>query len=385
MTYEELGYMGRYLRNYKPRLTLHRITNSLFAQPPRQLLFPSAMVVQQKRFPDVSFYQGEIDFPVMRAKSDACVFRAGQNLWVDSRFKQNWIEAKRHGIKRGSYWFYDDRIDPGKQADLWVSLLVSDLPEMEIWCDWENSYGGAFGGLRNVVAFMQAMEARIPGFKIGLYTGYFWFREHSNAVTNAAQYNYLKSCPLWLAWYTDTSASVLIPNPWAEIFLWQFGTPAVGREYGVQSTEIDMNYINMTEADFQRRYGAALPQQPGGTMFYGRVNTSVLNVRQGPGASYMDLGDLLLNDHVIATEKVGGWWRLSAARRGSWTGADVALSGGKTVAQRAAESNDVWCSGAYVVEVDAPTEPPAPPPVDTFPAEIGVTIGTVTKQYVPKP
>lgn len=260
MTYEELGYMGRYAREYKPRaISYHRTVNDIFGNPPVRFIPSSVAIVQQKKIPDVSFYQGEIDFTKMRQQTDALIIRAGQNLWKDSQFDNNWRLAKQHGIKRGSYWFYDDRVSPGKQADLWASLLRDDYPEMEIYVDWENSYGGQYGNLRDVVAMMQAMERLLPGVTVGEYTGYFWHVEHSNAVTHASQYAYLRTRPLFLAWYTANAANVLIPNPWTAIYLWQYGTPAVGREYGVKTAEIDLSYINMTEAEFQRVYGATEP------------------------------------------------------------------------------------------------------------------------------
>jgi GH25 family lysozyme M1 (1,4-beta-N-acetylmuramidase) len=290
MTYEELGYMGKYARRYKPGvINLHRITNDLFGFPSRPAFLSRAVIVQQKKIPDVSFWQAFIDFIKMRQKTDALIIRAGQNLWVDSQFKRNWLEAKRMGISRGAYFFYDDRVSPGKQAELFASLLRDDYPEMEIWCDWENTYGGAFGGLPNVVAFMQRVEQLLPGVKIGLYTGYFWFRDRSNAVTNASQYNYLKSRPLFLAWYTNNAANVLIPNPWTSLFLWQFGTPAVGREYGVQSAEIDMSFIDMTEADFQKRYrGVTLPPDTGETTMeqYKIIWPDGARLRSGPAITF---------------------------------------------------------------------------------------------------
>lgn len=220
-------------------------------------------IIMEKEFPDVSFYQGTIDWEVMANKTDAVIIRAGQNTWVDARFQHNWSEAKRLGMKRGTYWFYDDRTSPGAQAQIVADLLQDDQPEMEVWCDWEKSYGGQFSGLRNVVAFMQAVEARLPSARVGMYTGYYWFRENSNAVTNASQYAYLKDKPLWLAYYADVS-EVRIPAPWTSLLLWQYGTPAIGPEYGVESTEIDMNYFNGTQADFDQRYEA--PPNGGGTV-----------------------------------------------------------------------------------------------------------------------
>jgi hypothetical protein len=267
MNYEQLGYMGRFAREYKqPVVSVHRLVNDVLGESPRRLILPSAIVVQQKKIPDVSFWQGEINYYDMRQKTDALIIRAGQNLWKDSQFDNNWRRAKEYGIKRGSYWFYDDRVSPGKQAALWASLLRDDYPEMEIWADWENSYGGAYKGLANVVAFMQAVEQLLPGVKIGLYTGYYFFVDNSNAMTNASQYAYLRSRPLFEAWYSASVSSVLIPAPWNSIFLWQFGTPAVGKEYGAQSEEIDMSYINMTEADFAIRYGATTLPTEGQTM-----------------------------------------------------------------------------------------------------------------------
>ena len=210
-------------------------------------------MILEKQFPDVSFYQGTIDWEVMRSKTDAVIIRAGQDNWEDSHFERNWSEAGRLDMKRGAYWFYDDRTSPGAQAQLVASLLQDDLPEMEVWCDWENSYGGQFSGLKNVVAFMQAVEEKLHKVRVGMYTGYFWFRENSNPITNASQYAYLKEKPLWLAFYGE-AANIRVPAPWTTLLLWQYGTPPIGPDYGVESAEIDMNYFNGTQEDFDQRY-----------------------------------------------------------------------------------------------------------------------------------
>ena len=94
-------------------------------------------------------------------------------------------------------------------------------------------------------------------------------------------------------------------------------------------------------------------------MLYGKCSaTDGLNIRQGPGTSYADLGDLYLYDHVIALEDVGGWWHLTHAYRGSWDGAPVQLTNGQTVEARAAATNDVWCKASYIVAVAPPPLPP---------------------------
>ncbi len=258
MKVRETNYLGEFINSYKPStLNVHRVVNYLLTSPK---VFQSAIIQQTKSFPDVSFYQQDIDWNIMRTHTDAAIIRAGQNLWPDTEFVRNWKEAKRVGIKRGVYWFYDDRTSPGNQANLLISLLKDDLPEMEVWCDWEKSFGGSYGSLANVVAFMQAVEKAIP-VKMGMYTGYYWFVDHSNAITNYSQYNYLKTKPLWLAWYAAAEI-VKIPAPWTSLLVWQYGTPAIGSIYGVKTLEIDMNYFNGTQRDFDARYLSDTITQP---------------------------------------------------------------------------------------------------------------------------
>jgi len=298
---------------------------------------------------DLSFWQGRPNYDIMRTKTDAVIIRAGQNVWKDTQFDRNWAEAKRVGMKRATYYFYDDRASPGAQAALWIDILKNDPPEMELWADWENSYGGAYSGLKNVVAFMEAMERGLPNCKIGMYTGYYWFRDHSNAVTNASQYNYLKAHPLWEAWYTSNPANVLIPAPWSNLLLWQFGTPAVGHEWGVESAELDMNYFNGSQADFDARYGGGTTPPPTGGSMWKKVNTTALNIRRGPGASYQDIGDLLRNDVVeIVESAAGGWGRLGQWYRGTTV---IALP----------DLTNSWCQTGYLVDTTPPVVEPPPP------------------------
>lgn len=206
------------------------------------------------KLPDISFWQGEPDFDVMWTRAKAVVIRAGQNLWIDEQFERNYSKAGALGMSRGVYWFYDGRISPGRQAQLLIDLLKGREPEMEIWIDWEHNFGGGHEGLANVVAMMQAVEAGLPNSKVGMYTGFYWFIENSNATTHVNQYNYLKNKPLWIAWYASANI-VRIPAPWLTWVLWQYGTPAVGHEYGVESIEIDMNNFNGNQTVFNTRYG----------------------------------------------------------------------------------------------------------------------------------
>lgn len=313
--------MGEHLVR-PPLPTAHTAANYLLTTPKRAFL--PTTIVTEKDFPDVSFYQGEIDYLVMSSKTDTIIIRTGQNLWRDPQFENNYTRSKDKGMLRGIYDFYDDRVSPSKQADR-ICAQLQDPPEMEVYIDWERNYGGAFGGLRNVVALMQEIERRLPQVKCGLYTGYYFFRANSNPVTHASQYAYLKTRPLWEAWYTDNPADVLIPAPWTKLTLWQYGTPA--EDYGQKSIEIDKNYFNGTIREFYERYNVS---QPGGNMFFKVVSTSS-NIRSSAGVSDNDLGNgdefnLITND-IVETEdiptivsgvtwrKVRRWWRNNIERQ----------------------------------------------------------------------
>src|SRR5688572_16627715 len=165
---------------------------------------------------------------------------------------------------------------------------------------------------------MQEIERRRPQIICGLYTGYYWFRANSNPITHASQYNYLKDKPLWLAWYTDDPADVLIPAPWTRLTWWQYGTPV--EDYGQEGTfEIDKNFYNGTLTEFYERY-KVVPPQPGEPMYFKVVSTSS-NIRSSAGISDNDLGDnnLMQNDIVevedmpttlsgVTWRRVKKWW-----------------------------------------------------------------------------
>lgn len=222
----------------------NRLLSLPFAREIETLDLYKMTVVQTEitRFPDVSFYQGVIDFAIMAKQTKGIIIRAGQGTREDSKFVANYSIAKSKGLKRGIYWFYDDRYSPREQFEALKKLLDKyGLPEMEIWCDWENTYGGGFGKLRDVVAFMQLIEKEYAAAVVGMYTGFYWFTEHSNPVANFFQYQYLKNKPLWLAYYNVDITKVRIPYPWTFMRHWQYGTPSIGISMGVETQEIDMN------------------------------------------------------------------------------------------------------------------------------------------------
>jgi len=237
-----MDFAGKFLRDEKPNL-LHRYVYA-----------PKAVIETQVKFPDVSFYQGTINWGTLSSVSPAAIIRAGQNVWEDPKFAYNYAKAKENGVLRGVYWFYDSRISPTTQANILINQIKNDLPEMEVFCDWEYNYGGSYFDLSYAVMFMKAIEQALPSVKVGMYTGYYFFKDNTNAVTHSAEYAYLKTKPLWLAWYTTVPAYVQIPSPWTHLTHWQYTSSGNGAYYGVESSAIDLNWFNGTVEEFNQMY-----------------------------------------------------------------------------------------------------------------------------------
>ncbi|MEN9563282.1 MAG: hypothetical protein RIR73_1526 [Chloroflexota bacterium] len=279
--------------------------------------------------PDVSFYQDDpqtpqgINFIKMRENAYYVIVRAGQNVWGDRDFKVNWREAKAAGLPRGSYWFYDSRVDPKVQAEKWVSMFDGDFGELPLWGDFEDVYNGPFKGWKNWYNFLERVKELIPaGKEIGVYTGYYYWRENTAGVgIPNASLNYFKQYPLWIANYG--TASPLVPQPWATWTLWQFTDNGDGTAYGVESLNIDLNYFNGDVNALRQRFGLSntpLPPPSLPSKNY-RVTTSSLKVREGPGLSFSQIGSITLNEVVEKLdENSDGTWLKIRKSDGSLTG-----------------------------------------------------------------
>lgn len=303
--------------------------------------------------PDVSFYQDAestpqgINFEKMKQSAGYVIVRSGQNVWVDSDFKTNWNNAKEAGLPRGSYWFYDSRAEPKSQADLWFSTFDGDLGELPLFADFEESYGGLYTGWKHWKTFLERIQARVGNHEIGIYTAYYyWLNNAPNATTEAADLQYFKQYPLWIANYGVNSP--LVPKPWGtnEWVFWQFTDSGDGALYGVESSRIDLNYFNGDLAAFRQRFklGTTPPPPPPGPVWY-KVTASALNVRSGPGTTFGVVGLLKQNEVVkgLATSADGAW------------------------AQIVRESDNLtgWSSKQFLTLTTPPTPPPPPPPPPT--------------------
>ncbi|GAB4484146.1 MAG: hypothetical protein OHK0031_08110 [Anaerolineales bacterium] len=302
--------------------------------------------------PDISFYQDDpttprsVDFNKLASVSQFVILRAGQNLWVDSHFKAYWSSAKALGLPRGSYWFYDSRADPQKQADLWVQTLGGDLGELPLFADIEENYNGSYKGWKNWYLFLERLRTLVGTKDIFIYTAYYYWRQNApNETTQKANLEYFHRYPLWIAHYQVNKPSV--PKPWGpdEWVFWQYTEKGDGLRYGVESLQIDLNYFNGDEVAFKTRFNlkdpvpAPLP----------RLGVD-LNVRSDPNDSAALVVKLVDGD--VFTR--------------------LALSADQTWMQiRRDDGVTGWVkTNVFIEQASVPVDPPPvdPPPVDPPPA-----------------
>lgn len=259
---------------------------------------------------DISFWQDNnytpyrIDFNKSWVNgADGVIIRAGQNTWIDEDYLDNCRNADRAGLPRGAYWFYDSRLSPIPQADLFADIVsISGFPPLGIWGDYEENYGGLYGGEANFRLFMDRLATKFPGKLIGVYTGpSYW-----NTKTTAAGRNYFKKFPLWVANYKVLFPT--IPAPWTEYALWQYTAEGDGAAFGAESQEIDINLFRGTLEQYKSMFGLVnyepylgQPPQGDGMLVYRIKSTATphVNLREDADQSSEDLGNMFPNEEFL--------------------------------------------------------------------------------------
>lgn len=205
---------------------------------------------------DVSFWQDDnstqrkIDFLKMKnAGAGFVIIRSGQNLWVDPDFASYWQAAKAVKIPRGSYFFYDSRANPTAQAELWAEQFNGDFGELPLFADFEESYGGPYGGWQNYKIFLERIKKLAITKEIGIYTGFYHWKDLG--IPTSEQF-YFTQFPLWIAAYNNVGPQ--IPAPWTNWTFWQYSDDGDGAKYGVESNSVDMNQFRGDLAAFNSRF-----------------------------------------------------------------------------------------------------------------------------------
>lgn len=200
--------------------------------------------------PDVSHYQGTVNWPVVKAAGAQFAFvKATDGLtYVDPTFNRNWPSIYKAGILvRGAYHYAHIENDPVAEAQHYVITVqagggfhngdfavldAEDICSASKKVDVRHTQAWIMAWLNEVV--------RLTGLKRGrvlVYTGAWWWGPRAGGSAAPA----LAGHPLWLAAYAPESRISF--QPWRTWRFWQYTSS--GRVPGINGN-VDRNYFNGT-------------------------------------------------------------------------------------------------------------------------------------------
>ena len=198
---------------------------------------------------DVSYYQGTIDWPRVKASGiDFAFIRVSDGeVFKDPKFATNWAGARAAGVVRGAYQFFRPAQDPIAQADLLVNsigtLAGDDLPPV---IDVEATGGLSPSTIQaRVRTWVDRVTQRLGRAPI-IYTGKYFWRDEVGGPRTYAEH------ALWIAQYTSRCPD--LPDPWARWTFWQHTDK--GSVPGIRGP-VDLDKFNGDLAALQAFVGGA--------------------------------------------------------------------------------------------------------------------------------
>ncbi|TLU99298.1 glycoside hydrolase family 25 protein [Dyadobacter luticola] len=144
-----------------------------------------------------------IDFVYIKATEGA--------THLDKQFKRNWQEAKRVGMKRGAYHFYNPRVMSDRQVQNFIGQVRMEPGDLPPVLDLESHAGKPddiiIKGVRN---WLEQIEAHY-GVRPIIYVNEHFYKKY--IAGNFDEY------PLWLAGYSRTDLKDLASD--AHVLFWQ--------------------------------------------------------------------------------------------------------------------------------------------------------------------
>lgn len=149
---------------------------------------------------DVSYYQGKIDWPKVKAMKDDGVtvsfafIKATEGLLlVDPYFQRNWREAPKAGLKVGAYHFFRPKSSGLWQANFFLQTITIEKGDLPPVVDIETLDGVSAQQMRKQLnAFLIRVEEKAKVKPI-IYSGLRFYQSYLAG--------YYKQYPFWVAHY----------------------------------------------------------------------------------------------------------------------------------------------------------------------------------------
>lgn len=200
---------------------------------------------------DVSHYQGDIDFPTIKAQGMSFVFiKATEGSGtVDERFAENWQNARDAGLLTGAYHFFSFGSAAETQADNFIASVPYAEDALPPVIDLEYYSGSGSDALsadevRGMLRMLLNRLRETYGKTPIIYT------------TSACYEDYLADGALgedFILWIRSVFTA---PDSSLDWQLWQYDPRGVLKGYTGGERFIDLNVFRGTEEEL-RRLGAA--------------------------------------------------------------------------------------------------------------------------------
>lgn len=193
---------------------------------------------------DISYHQGAVDFVKLKQMGiKFVIIRAGYGETQDKMFTAYINAAIMVGLAVGVYWFIYAKDNEGarKNAEKFTQIIkpYKDKITCGAWADWEYDSDKRAGLLTveqrsNLVdTFCQTMTDY--GYEVGVYANKDYIQSKFTAEL-IARY------PLWYARYGKEMGAEAYKGKNGKPYMWQYSSKGNGRDYGVSSDYIDLDY-----------------------------------------------------------------------------------------------------------------------------------------------
>jgi len=227
---------------------------------------------------DVSHWQGTTNWAKMYSKGvrfgiyKATDFTTKTKVgFRDSQAFINYENTRANNIINGGYHWLQPKVDPYVQADYYLNEYWNGHEtDMAPVVDFEDANVNTWNDyLWRLQVYLDEIEKATGRLAI-VYTAPGFM-----ASFDKTKLGFLSKHPLWLAHYIQR-AYPTVPYPWDKYFMWQYSykadypyyihgsVVANGKDYGVQSSYLDMNWYPGTLEQLRKEIGmdVSIPQPP---------------------------------------------------------------------------------------------------------------------------
>lgn len=200
---------------------------------------------------DLSYHQGAVDFVKMKQIGvKFVIIRAGYGETQDKMFTAYINAALMVGLAVGVYWFIYAKDSGGakKNADKFeqVIRLYKEKITCGAWADWEYDSDKRAGALKAaqrsdlVDIFCRTMVGY--GYEVGIYA-------NKDYIQSKFTPELIAKYPLWYARYNKEMGAAAYKGKDGKPYIWQHSSKGNGKDYGVSSQHIDLDYAYFYIAD----------------------------------------------------------------------------------------------------------------------------------------